>query len=101
MNDVATLLQIVLSLAVVTLPVILVVLVIAGSRRASLFDLIVLSPPELPWPNGVQEEDCPRWAVERLEARAHRPESSPERCPKPAEPVRGRKVGSTSPSRAS
>jgi hypothetical protein len=99
-NDVATLLQIVVSLVAITAPIILIVFVIAGVRRVSLVDLFVLPAPD-PWPKGVQEVDCPRWEVKRLEPRDASPRSCHKPCPKPANGAEPRRSRSTTPSRAS
>lgn len=68
MNDVATVLQMVVVLAAFVAPIIFILTVIAGGERVDVTDLFATAE-ELPWPSGVQEEDVRRWDVGRLQPR--------------------------------
>ncbi len=68
MNDLAALLQIVGSIALITLPPIALGRLLGGDDGSTLADLFA-TPIDPPWPRGVQEEEPVRWHVEALPAR--------------------------------
>jgi hypothetical protein len=70
-NDVATVLQIVVVLAAFVAPIIVILTVIAGDEPVDVTDLFATAE-ELPWPPGVQEEDVRPWDVGRLQPRESR-----------------------------
>ncbi len=65
MNDIQSLFEIIVLVAMVATPAILLVRVLAGGEGVSLADLFAVSV-DLPWPRGVQEEEPTRWRVELL-----------------------------------
>jgi hypothetical protein len=79
MHDLVELLRIAVALGLVAAPPIIIARLIAGPDRASLADLLAFTT-ELTRPRGVQEEDVPRWQVERV-----RPHVRPSAEASPAE----------------
>ena len=75
MTDLVELLRIAVAITLVAAPPILIVRLIAGPDQASLPDLLAFTL-EQPRPHGVQEEDAPRWQVERVRPRRAQPSDS-------------------------
>jgi hypothetical protein len=75
MTDLVELLRIAVAIALVAAPPILIVRLIAGPDGPSLPDLLAFTI-EQPRPHGVQEEDAPRWQVERVRPRRGQPSDS-------------------------
>jgi len=64
-TDIATLLEIAGSVAVVAAPVILLVRWLGNAQGPTLVDILA-QPLDPPWPRGIQEEEPVRWRVEAV-----------------------------------
>jgi hypothetical protein len=78
-TDFATLIEILAYTALVVAPVVVLTRLVAGDDGPGL-PAILGSPPEAPWPRGVQEEEPLPWRLDRLQLRSSTAQPRADDC---------------------